>query len=219
MAHKLHRPLTHRLAGHIRVHAQLPESSRVRVCIPDPASDGIASGSFHTVLIEKQLPVFAAPAAHFALEGISSAEGSGSLLLLKSAINDVLIAHVTGTLAKPQIERVSSGKSAAVLQRALAKVGGSALRRRSLRVLRVDGVHCLALWVHNERRPEKDVLYPLNPNFSGLRVGRRYSLKRFETAFKKNASEGILRWFIRYEQEAAARKGSPRTTVASTVVS
>jgi hypothetical protein len=207
MAYKLHRPLTHRLAGHIRVHAQLPESSRVRVCIPDPSSDGIASGSLHTVLIEKQLPVFAAPAAHFALKGISSAEESGSLLLLKSGINDVLIVHVTGTLAKPQIERVSSGKSAAVLQRALAEVGGSAVRRRNLRLLRVDGVHCLALWVHSERRPVEDVFYPLSPNFAGLRVGRRYSLKRFETAFKKNASEGILRWFIRHEQEAAARKG------------
>jgi hypothetical protein len=209
MAHRLHRPLTHHLAGHIRIHAQLPESSRVRVCIPDPISDGISGGSFHTVLIEKQLPVFAAPAAYFALKGISSAGESGSVLLLKSATGDLLIADVTGTLTKPRIEGVSSGKSAAVLQRALAEVGGSALRRRDLRLLRVDGVHCFALWVHSERKPLEDVFYPLHPNFADLRVGRRYNLKRFETAFRKNASEGILRWFIRHELEAATRKDSP----------
>jgi hypothetical protein len=213
MAHKVHRPLTRHLAEHIRVHTQLPQSSRVRVCIPDPSPHGIASGGFHMVLIERQLPVFAAPAAYFALKGIFSAKESGSLLLLRSQTRNVLMAHVTGTLAKPRVERVSSGESAAALQRALAKVDGSALRPRNLRLLRVNGVHCLALWVHSERRPTEDVFYPLSPNFAGLRVGRRYNLKRFETAFRKNASDGILRWFIRHGQEAAVTEtGAPGRT-------
>jgi hypothetical protein len=219
MPHKLHRPLTRQLAGHIRVHAQLPESSQVRVYIPDPSADGIAVGSFHTVMVEKQLPVFAAPASHFALKGISSAKESSSWLLLKSAASDVLIAHMTGTLAKPQIERVSSGKTATALQCALAEVGRSALRRRNLRLIRVNGVHCLALWVHSERKPVEDVFYPPSPNFAGLRVGTRYSLKRFESAFRKNASEGVLRWFIHLEKEGATRKRSPQTTVASIAAS
>jgi hypothetical protein len=205
--HKIHKPLTKQLAGHLRAHLGTGQSGDIRVVQSALKVVSNPSASADTFVINAILPVYSASSGSVALHGIERFKETGIILLVTSSSGIAFQAEMKGTLNKPKISRVVSGETARALQRALRREGKGRRRNSELRILRFAAVHCSALWLHHPKSPDRDRFVSLTPNFAGLRVGRSYAFHRTEFLLKKHATLMILRWYERYEKGQRPAEG------------
>lgn len=207
MASALKKLLESELGGHMKVHTGPGDERPIRLTASSTQGAQHASKKTHDMQIVRRLPVFIASCGSIMRGGVEGAEPGPLVLLLRSSKRHFYV-ETGGTGKQPTLSRVSTGKTAEVLQRALsrmARVPGARKHRGELRVFRVPAMHLSALWLHHSQG-DKDLWIPYTPNFAGLFPGRVYTYSRFVLLLKKHATQLILRWYDRFEQEATNPK-------------
>ena len=108
------------------------------------------------------------------------------------------------------VTRVSTGASASAIKRAVdrarANPKGNRRTDSELRALMIPALHVMALWAHRRKNPKNDFFIPVTANFAGLRRGRSYNRAKAESLLAKRATEMILNWYERAQNEAEKRR-------------
>ena len=199
------------LSGHLKLHLGKPEISPPRLLdtVQKPAKKSPpASHIFETIA---KLEVYSSSCGRVARIGIEDLKRSGSLLLVRSSGGEPFHVELAGSGKQPAITRVSSGRTAKDLEKALTRDRFRAHDKKSeLRVLRVPAMHLSAVWLHHltTSRLLADLFIPYTRNFTGLQVGRTYTRARIERTLKQYATQMILRWYESYEKTVTQSKAS-----------
>lgn len=209
MASALKKLLESELGGHVRVHTGPGDERPIRLTVSSTQGAQQASKKTHDMQIVRRLPVFIASCGSIMRSGVEGAEPGPLVLLLRSSSKRHFYVETGGTGKQPTLSRVSTGKTAEVLQRALlrmARLAAARKHRGELRVFRVPAMHLSALWLHDSKGDTAGLWIPYTPNFAGLLPGRVYTYSRFVSLLKKHATQLILRWYDRFEREASNPK-------------
>lgn len=203
--------LSTQLSGHLKVHLGKHEMPPLRLLdtVQKPAKKSPPSSHiFETIA---KLEVYSSTCGRVARTGIEDLKRSGSLLLVRSSGGEPFHVELAGSGKRLAITRVSSGRTAKDMEKALARERFRVRDKKSeLRVLRIPGMHFSAVWLHHRTssRLLADLFIPYTHNFTGLQVGRTYTRARIERTLKQYATQMILRWYEGYEKTVTQSKAS-----------
>lgn len=202
----LRKLLESQLGGHLRVHMDSRETSPVRVTHSQKAPKKSRSSLSNVFYATAELQVYTISCGAASRGGIRDYRSAGTVVLLQSASGQDFCVELSTSSKKVAVTRVSTGATARDLRRAVLRASTALPHRkfrRELRILRLNAMHLSTIWLHRPKDSNADIFVPYTPAFAGLKLGRTYNLQRFESLLKKCASEMILRWYWRHENELA----------------
>jgi hypothetical protein len=211
---KLRRKVALEFDEHLHLH--MPARPDRRISLVDGVSAGRAKVPAHAFSIAAALPSFSSNLGQLARSGLQDLAQVGVLLLIESPGGQYFLVEVgTSHEIAPSI-RVTSGRSADALRRALAIIVAPRSKADTeLRLLRVAALHFSALWRHDPGGQEDGVFVPFGDNFAGVKPGRVRSFAKLQKALKSAAVRLIVAWYERFERDRRIRALLPRTDKAS----
>jgi hypothetical protein len=198
---KLRQSVGERLDSHVSAHLKQRQSTAIR---EGPQSKVTTNKSAGKHQIVAGFPIYSTSCGQLARKGINDRQASGWLLLIDSPQGVTLQVEAKASGKGFVVIRVSTGAIVDQLKKALVRARTLITRRRrsslQFRALRVSAMHIFAVWIHQCRRPEQDVVIPFTANFAGLREHRSYKRRTAERVLKVVATSMIIRW---YEKQTA----------------
>lgn len=207
------RTLVKRVEGHLKRHAglHLPLSPKKSIRVVDArnARSSNTRTAPHVLRIIKALPLYSSSIGKVARSGVDQSAQTGMIFLLQSSSGAAFHLEADGIGKDVRLGRVNSGATAKSLQMAIRSVQKASKRASHLRVFRVSGMHFSAVWAHDLRDSKGDILVAYAPNFLGIKVSRIYRLHRAEARLRKYATQMILRWYHRFENNLCQSRRTP----------
>lgn len=192
---RLRRRVASALEKHVNLH--LPALPSRRITLASELAAKTTKRSGRTFVIEASLPIYSATLIQLARYGVASAVPLGMNVLVSSPEGDSLLVEVNDS---NEAVRVISGPTVGALRKALSRKGPR-LGTLQPSILRVAALHLYALWRSSGQRIETSVFIPYGANQAGVKPGKTYRFPHFQKVVQHIATQRILQWHERYEQE------------------